>query len=55
MFLNVPQGPGLGVSLDHQKLADLAALYEQTEMKERNDTAYMQLFDPGYERRVPRW
>jgi glucarate dehydratase len=53
--LNVPQGPGLGVSLDHQKLADLAALYEQTEMKERNDTAYMQLFDPGYERRVPRW
>jgi len=53
--LNLPKGPGLGVSLDRQKLADLAALYEKAAMKERDDTAYMKLFDPGYERRVPRW
>ncbi|WP_332304608.1 glucarate dehydratase family protein [Rhizobium sp. GR12] len=53
--LNVPEGPGLGVTLNRQKLAELAALYEQTAMKERDDTAYMKLFDPAYERRVPRW
>jgi len=43
------------VTLDRQKLTELAALYEQTSMKERDDTAYMKLFDPDYERRVPRW
>lgn len=53
--LDVPNGPGLGVTLDRQKLTELAALYEQTSMKERDDTAYMKLFDPAYERRVPRW
>ena len=53
--LDVPNGPGLGVTLDRQKLTELAALYEQTSMKERDDTAYMKLFDPDYERRVPRW
>lgn len=53
--LDVPEGPGLGVTLDRQKLSELAALYEQTAMKERDDTAYMKLFDPAYERRVPRW
>lgn len=53
--LTVPKGPGLGVSLDRQKLANLAALYEATAMKERDDTAYMKRFDPTYERRVPRW
>ncbi|WP_313607144.1 glucarate dehydratase family protein [Rhizobium sp.] len=53
--LDLPIGPGLGVSLDRQKLAVLSALYEETAMKERDDTAYMKLFDPAYERRVPRW
>ncbi|WP_313615767.1 glucarate dehydratase family protein [Agrobacterium sp.] len=53
--LTVPKGPGLAVSLDRQKLANLAALYEATAMKERDDTAYMKRFDPTYERRVPRW
>ncbi len=53
--LDVPNGPGLGVTLDRQKLTELAALYEQTSMKERDDTAYMKLFDPDYERRLPRW
>ncbi len=53
--LDLPIGPGLGVSLDRQKLAVLKAHYEETAMKERDDTAYMKLFDPAYERRVPRW
>lgn len=54
-ILSLPKGPGLGVSLDRQKLTALANLYEKSAVKERDDTAYMKLFDPGYERRVPRW
>lgn len=53
--LDVPAGPGLGVTLDRQKLACLAALYEKAATKERDDTAYMKQFDPAYERLVPRW
>ncbi|MCR4265423.1 glucarate dehydratase family protein [Nitratireductor sp. ZSWI3] len=53
--LAVPSGPGLGVTLDRGRLAQLAALYEQAGTKERDDTAYMKQFDPAYERRVPRW
>lgn len=51
--LAVPKGPGLGVTLDRAKLDTLAALYQPG--AERDDTAYMKQFDPGYERRVPRW
>ncbi|WP_117192782.1 glucarate dehydratase family protein [Rhizobium terrae] len=53
--LAVPDGPGLGVTLDRRRLAELAGFYEQAGVKERDDTAYMRRFDPGYERRVPRW
>lgn len=53
--LRVPQGPGLGVAIDQEKLAVLAALYETGGVTDRDDTAYMKQFDPNYERRVPRW
>ncbi|MET3648759.1 glucarate dehydratase family protein [Phyllobacterium ifriqiyense] len=53
--LEVSGKPGLGVSIDQQKLRKLANLYESAGMNERNDTLYMQQFDPTYERRVPRW
>lgn len=53
--LAVPRGPGLGVTLDRDKLTKLAALYETGGVSERDDTAYMKQFDPTYERRVPRW
>lgn len=53
--LAVPTGPGLGVTLDRNKLTKLAALYETGGVSERDDTAYMKQFDPTYERRVPRW
>ena len=53
--LAVPGAPGLGVTLDRSKLGELAALYEAAGVRERDDTAYMKQFDPGYERRVPRW
>lgn len=53
--LAVPREPGLGVTLDRDKLTKLAALYETGGVSERDDTAYMKQFDPTYERRVPRW
>jgi len=53
--LSLPNGPGLGVSLDREKLSALADLYKKSAVKERDDTAYMKLFDRTYERRVPRW
>jgi glucarate dehydratase len=53
--LKVSGEPGLGVSIDRQKLRKLADLYESAGMNDRNDTLYMQQFDPTYERRVPRW
>lgn len=53
--LAVPKGPGLGVTLDRDKLAKLAALYQTGGVSERDDTAYMKQFDPTYERCVPRW
>ena len=53
--LEVSGKPGLGVSIDRQKLRKLADLYESAGMNDRNDTLYMQQFDPTYERRVPRW
>lgn len=53
--LAVSEKPGLGVSIDQAKLATFARLYETVGVHERNDTAYMQQYDPTYERRVPRW
>ncbi len=53
--LSLPNGPALGVSLDRQKLAVLADLYEKSAVKDRDDTAYMKLVDTSYERRVPLW
>lgn len=53
--LSVCDKPGLGVSIDQAKLKELAALYASAGMNDRNDTLYMQQFDPAYERRVPRW
>jgi glucarate dehydratase len=51
----VPAGPGLGVELDRDALARLHEQYLACGLRNRNDTGYMQRFDPGYERKQPRW
>jgi glucarate dehydratase len=51
----VPDGPGLGVELDRDALARLHEQYLACGLRNRNDTGYMQRFDPGYERVQPRW
>jgi glucarate dehydratase len=51
----VPTTPGLGVEIDRDALATLHEQYLECGITDRNDTGYMQVVDPTYEKRVPRW
>jgi len=53
--LSVPSGPGLGVKLDHVKLAELHEIFVEQSQRERNDTEEIKRYIPDYERKVPRW
>lgn len=53
--LPVPEGPGLGVELDYEALADLHSLYQKAMVSDRNDTEEMLKYVPDYVRKVPRW
>jgi glucarate dehydratase len=53
--LAVPAGPGLGVELDRDALGRLHEQYLACGLRNRDDTGYMRRFDPGYERKQPRW
>ena len=51
----VPPGPGLGVELDRERLAELHQQYLDAKMTARDDTGYMQRFVPEYTADLPRW
>ncbi len=51
----VPDDPGLGVELDRDALARMHENYLRCGIRERDDTGYMRIFEPDYERRLPRW
>jgi glucarate dehydratase len=51
----VPTTPGLGVELDRDALARLHQQYLDCGLRERDDTGYMQRFEPSYQARSPRW
>jgi glucarate dehydratase len=51
----VPDDPGLGVTLDADILAALHENYLTCGIRERNDEAYRQRFEPDYVKRRPRW
>jgi len=51
----VPDGPGLGVTLNRDALGSLHENYLRCGIRERDDTAYRQRFEPGYTKRRPRW
>ena len=53
--LTVPDGPGLGVELDHDAVAELHALYIESQITDRDDTDEMLKYVPEYTRIVPRW
>jgi glucarate dehydratase len=48
----VPDGPGLGVALDLDALAELHELYLASGLRERDDTGYRQSVEPGYQPRT---
>ena len=53
--LAVPRGPGLGVSLNHEALQQLHALYLENPANDRDDTEEIRRYIPDYVRKVPRW
>ena len=53
--LQVPEGPGLGVELDEDALADLHDLYLASQVKDRDDTEEIKKYLPDFVRKVPRW
>jgi glucarate dehydratase len=48
--MTVPAGPGLGVTLDRDKLARAHEVWRKCGMKERDDEATMQLIFPAWQR-----
>jgi glucarate dehydratase len=53
--VKVPTGPGLGVELDYEALDRLHHLYLDSGVRSRDDTGYIQRFQPDYELKLPRW
>ncbi|MGO1797193.1 MAG: glucarate dehydratase family protein [Microbacterium gubbeenense] len=53
--LAVPTAPGLGVELDEELLQKLHRQYIDCGIRERDDTGYMQRFDPAFTNTSPRW
>ncbi|MEL6522839.1 MAG: enolase C-terminal domain-like protein [Pseudomonadota bacterium] len=54
-MLDVPKGPGLGVSLDRDAVAELHEDYNRLTQLDRNDTEEIKRYIPDYVRQVPRW
>jgi glucarate dehydratase len=53
--VEVPKTPGLGVELDRKKLVELHELYISCGLKKRDDTTYMQKFQPDFSAKIPKW
>lgn len=53
--LAVPQGPGLGVTLNQDKLVELHERYVASGRTTRADTAYMRQVQPDYDPTLPRF
>jgi glucarate dehydratase len=51
----VPTTPGLGVELDRDALAVMHEQYGKCGIRSRDDTSYMQRFDPSFSPDKPRW
>ena len=53
--IEVPKGPGLGVDIDPDALAEFHEFYLAQNLRDREDTDEMRRYMPDYERIVPRW
>jgi glucarate dehydratase len=48
--MRVPDGPGVGVNLDMDKVNRAAEVYRKCGMRERNDADTMRMVEPGFDR-----
>jgi glucarate dehydratase len=53
--VRVPDTPGLGVTLDRARLAELHAQYLACGVRQRDDLAQMRKYDPSFTGRTPRF
>ncbi len=53
--VKVPATPGLGVELDHDRLAELHAQYVSCGVRNRDDLTQMRKYDPAFSGRTPRF
>lgn len=53
--VRVPEAPGLGVTLDRAKLAELHAQYLACGLRQRDDLAQMRRYDPAFSGKTPRF
>ena len=51
----VPTGPGLGVTIDRDRLGELHELYLSCGVRRREDTVYMRTIQPDFEVNTSRW
>jgi glucarate dehydratase len=50
--MQVPPGPGLGVSLEMDKVNRAAEVYRKCGMRDRDDAGTMRLVEPGWKREL---
>ena len=53
--VRVPETPGLGVTLDRRRLAELHTQYLDCGVRQRDDLAQMKKYDPTFTGRTPRF
>lgn len=53
--VRVPDAPGLGVTLDRARLAELHAQYLECGLRQRDDLAQMKKYDPSFTGKTPRF
>lgn len=53
--VRVPTAPGLGVTLDRARLAELHAQYQACGLRQRDDLAQMRKYDPSFTGKQPRF
>ncbi len=55
-MMSVPEGPGLGITVDEDQVARMTEDYHRCGLTKRSDAEYMrQKYDPHWEPRNPRW
>jgi glucarate dehydratase len=50
--MKIPAGPGLGVTLDRDRLARAAEVYQKCGMRDRDDATTMRMVEPGWQRTI---